>query len=126
MIFSCPKWMSPKHVSSSYLVNTCEHIRLASVCNFKGTPADVVSIETEISRFKDENSLRSKRFRAISEQRTKSESARKMARVSGEWLSFHFSRGQNRKSFFAPETKRKPLATQAKTGSTRRTRYSQY
>ena len=40
------------------------------------------------------SSLRRQRFRAILEQRTRSES--QMARVKE--LSFHFSRGQNRKS----------------------------
>ena len=53
------------------------------------------------------SSLRSKRFFAVQEQRmrNKSQSPRE------KWLSFHFSRGQNRKSpssvSFCSETKRK-------------------
>ena len=62
--------------------------------------------------------LRSKRFRAVSEQRTRNEGQRSREKwhewKSGEgWLSFHFSLGQNRKSrssvFLCPETKRKRL-----------------
>ena len=55
-----------------------------------------------------------KRFRAVWEQRLSNESQRRREK----WLSFHFSRGQNRKSFpsvfLCYETKRKTLATQAK------------
>ena len=51
------------------------------------------------------SSLRSKRFRLVSEQRTRNESLK--------WLLFHFSRGQNleyRSSvFLCSETKRKRL-----------------
>ena len=32
-------------------MGACEHIRLASVCKFKWTPVDVVSIDIETSRF---------------------------------------------------------------------------
>ena len=55
-------------------------------------------------------SLRSKRSRLVSEQATKDESQRPLEKI---WLSFHFSRGQNRKSpssvFLGSETKRKRL-----------------
>ena len=50
-----------------------------------------------------------KRFRAVWEQRLRNESQRR----SEKWLSFHFSRGQNRKSFpsvfLCSETKRNRL-----------------
>ena len=54
-----------------------------------------VRIINEFEKADISTSLRSKRFRAVSEQRTRNDSQRPREKRA---LSFHFVRGQNRKS----------------------------